>query len=311
MNSRAPRRPIVIAHRGASGYLPEHSFAAKALAYGQGADFLEQDVIATRDGALIIFHDLTLDAVTDVKRKFPGRSRSDGHYYCLDFDLDELRRLQMHERLTADGSAVRYPGRFPRESLGFPLQTLAEELAFVRGLNKSSGRDVGVYVEIKDPVWHQEQGVDFTDAVIATLAEFAYLAPQERIFLQCYDPETLRRVAADSRCAGLPLIQLIGRRQAHLLDDLAAVASYATGIGPAIDLFEPRFKLGTPLARRDLAGEAKACGLEVHPYTFRADALPAGCESFQQLLELFINELGVTGLFTDFPDRVRAFIDDS
>ncbi len=308
MNSPSARRPIVIAHRGASGYLPEHSFAAKALAYGQGADYLEQDVIATRDGELIIFHDLTLDAVTNVAEIFPGRTRSDGHYYCLDFDLAELRSLSMHERLTAEGDALRYPGRFPREALGFPMQTLAEELAFTRGLNQSTGGNVGVYVEIKDPVWYLEQGVDFSAAVIQTLAEYGYLEPGQQVFLQCYDPATLRKVAADPRCTGLPLIQLIGRRQADLLDELDEVARYASGIGPSIDLFAPDFVAGKASAGRDLAHAAHAAGLAVHPYTFRADAMPEGCENFASLLKLFVDELGVDGLFTDFPDRVAQYL---
>ena len=75
-------RPLVIAHRGASGYLPEHTLVAKALAFGQGADYLEQDVVATRDDELIVFHDLTLEDTTDVAQRFPGRQRADGHYYC-------------------------------------------------------------------------------------------------------------------------------------------------------------------------------------------------------------------------------------
>ena len=85
--------PIVIAHRGASGYLPEHTLAAKALAYGLGADYLEQDVVATRDSRLVVLHDLYLDDVTDVARRFPGRHRRDGRHYVIDFDLAETRAI--------------------------------------------------------------------------------------------------------------------------------------------------------------------------------------------------------------------------
>jgi glycerophosphoryl diester phosphodiesterase len=85
--------PIVIAHRGASGYLPEHTLEAKALAYGLGADYLEQDVVATRDAQLVVLHDLHLDDVTDVASRFPGRQRADGRHYAIDFDLAELQQL--------------------------------------------------------------------------------------------------------------------------------------------------------------------------------------------------------------------------
>src|SRR5258708_4419758 len=92
-------RPIVIAHRGASGYLPEHSFAAKAFAHAQKPDFLEQDVTLTRDNVPVILHDHYLDTVTDVARVFPGRQRADGRYYALDFTAAELSRLTLHERI--------------------------------------------------------------------------------------------------------------------------------------------------------------------------------------------------------------------
>jgi glycerophosphoryl diester phosphodiesterase len=92
-------RPLVIAHRGASGYLPEHTLPSKALAHAMGADFLEQDVVATRDGQLIVFHDLYLDDLTDVSERFPGRARGDGRHYCMDLDLDEIRTLRVHERV--------------------------------------------------------------------------------------------------------------------------------------------------------------------------------------------------------------------
>ena len=91
--------PAVIAHRGASGYLPEHTLPAKAMAYAMHADFLEQDVVATRDDALVVLHDIHLDRVTDVATRFPGRARDDGRYYVRDFDLAEIRALAVTERL--------------------------------------------------------------------------------------------------------------------------------------------------------------------------------------------------------------------
>ena len=109
----------VIAHRGASGYLPEHTMPAKAMAYAMDADYLEQDVVATRDDQLVVLHDIHLDRVTDVAARFPDRNRGDGRYYVRDFDLDEIRGLNVTERLSASGEAV-YPGRFfLRTPVGF------------------------------------------------------------------------------------------------------------------------------------------------------------------------------------------------
>ena len=95
-------RPIVIAHRGASGYLPEHTLATKALAHAMGANFLEQDVVLSRDGTPIVLHDIHLDSTTDVAQRFGGRARSDGRFYAIDFDLGEIRQLRVHERTYLD-----------------------------------------------------------------------------------------------------------------------------------------------------------------------------------------------------------------
>lgn len=121
-------KALIIAHRGASGYLPEHTLPAKALAYGQGADYLEQDLVATRDDRVIVSHDIHLDRVTDVATRFPGRVREDGRFYARDLDLEEIRTLNVTERLNADGSAV-FPGRFPIASGRFRIGTFEEELS--------------------------------------------------------------------------------------------------------------------------------------------------------------------------------------
>ena len=111
--SRMPApRPITIAHRGASGYLPEHSLAAKALAHGMGADYLEQDVVVSRDDHCVVLHDIHLDRVSDVAQRFPGRGREDGRYYARDFTLAELRTLSLRERVGDDGAPV-FSGRYP------------------------------------------------------------------------------------------------------------------------------------------------------------------------------------------------------
>jgi len=110
----AVAEPLVIAHRGASGYLPEHTLAAKALAHGQGADYLEQDVVLTADDVPIVLHDIHLDSTTDVADRFPDRARPDGRWYAVDFSLAEVRQLAVGERLGRDGTAA-FPGRFPAD----------------------------------------------------------------------------------------------------------------------------------------------------------------------------------------------------
>ncbi|MCA9216274.1 MAG: hypothetical protein KDB27_24565, partial [Planctomycetales bacterium] len=107
---------IVIAHRGASGYLPEHTLPAKALAYGMGADFLEQDVVLSRDGVPIVLHDIHIDTVTDVAKKFPNRKRGDGRFYAIDFDVAELKTLDVVERFDAQTKKAVFPNRFPEHA---------------------------------------------------------------------------------------------------------------------------------------------------------------------------------------------------
>jgi glycerophosphoryl diester phosphodiesterase len=307
-----PQQPIVIAHRGASGYLPEHTLEAKALAYGFGADYLEQDVIATRDGHLVVLHDVHLDDVTDVARQFPGRQRTDGRHYAIDFDLAELRRLRVSERRAAGSASARFPGRFPTETGEFRIATLHEELAFVAGLNRSSGRNVGVYSEIKDPSWHHAHGIDLARAVVDQLAAHGYRGSRDRAFVQCFDAVELRRVA-DELHGDLPLVQLVEPAPAYaeLLTDagLARVATYADALGPSFAQLVTAAPAGGGLPRPSpLAAAARQAGLMLHPYTFRRDELPPYAPDFETLLTLFFAEIGVDGLFSDHPDvavRVR------
>ncbi|MCH8072977.1 MAG: glycerophosphodiester phosphodiesterase, partial [Proteobacteria bacterium] len=126
---------LIIAHRGASGYLPEHTLEAKALAYGMGADYLEQDVVATRDDELVVIHDIHLDRVSNVAEKFPDRKRDDGRFYARDFDLAEIRTLRAWERRDDDGISPVFPKRFPTGQGGaFRIPTMREEIKLVQGL---------------------------------------------------------------------------------------------------------------------------------------------------------------------------------
>ncbi len=308
-NSSLTERAIVIAHRGASGYLPEHTLVGKALAYGLGADYLEQDVVATRDAELIVLHDLHLDDVSDVAQRFSGRHRSDGLHYAIDFDLAELRQLTLFERRTPGAGTAKYPRRFPAGIGVARIATLDEELRLIQGLNQSTGRAVGIYSEIKDPRWHREQGVDLTRLVLAKLRVFGYTRPEHAAFVQCFDANELLRVHDELGCE-LRLIQLVGTEPAYaeLLTPagLTRVARYAFGLGPSHRqlVADNDGRPGITM----LTTHARELGLRLHPYTFRREDLPRYVTTLEQLLEVFLGQARVDGVFCDFPDvavRVR------
>ena len=309
-------RPVVIAHRGASGHLPEHTLQAKALAYAMGADYLEQDIVATRDDRLVVLHDIHLDRVTDVAARFPARKRSDGRYYARDFDLDEILTLTVHERTGADGRQA-FPGRIAYAGAEFRVHTLERELALVAMLQERAGRAVGIYPEIKSPAWHRGEGVDITLLVLRALADYGYDTPESPAYLQCFDESELRRIRHDLG-SQLKLVQLIGEDHWDPEEtDFAAMqtpagidrlASTVDGIGPWINqLYRVAATDGRPVPR-DLADLAHGKGLVVHPYTFRRDALPPGFDSFETLLRFFTHDLPVDGLFTDFPGEVMQIL---
>lgn len=303
------RVPIVIAHRGASGYLPEHTLEAKALAYGLGADYLEQDVVATRDSRLVVLHDLHLDEVTDVASRFPGRQRADGRHYAIDFDLAELQQLAVSERRRPGSAAARFPERFPEGVALFRIATLEQELALIAGLNKSMRRIVGIYPEIKDPRWHHDHGVDLARLLLDTLDAHGYDDAGSPAYVQCFDAGELRRVREELECR-LKLVQLVGEEPAYapLLtsDGLARIARYADALGPSYKQLVAAQSF--PLRRSALAEAAKRAGLLLHPYTFRRDDAPPYAPDFEALLRAFFNDIEVDGLFCDQPDiavRVR------
>ena len=307
-------KPIVIAHRGASGYLPEHTLESKALAYGLGADYLEQDVVATRDGELVVLHDIYLDNVSDVAEKFAGRSRNDGHFYVVDFDLEELRRLKLYERRRAESNIAVFPERFPHGLLGFRIATLDEELQLVRGLNRSTGRTVGVYPEIKAPQWHATHGIDLARLLIDKLHGCGYRNASDAVFVQCFDSDTLRRVRAELGCK-LKLVQLVddsaAYREVLTRAGLKEIAEYADALGPAyaqLLAINASSKGGARVQPSALVAHAREAGLLLHPYTFRADQLPPYAATLEELLSLFGATVRVDGVFCDHPDvAVRVF----
>lgn len=322
MTDRSTTDPIVIAHRGASGYLPEHTLAAKAMAHAMGADFIEQDVVLSRDGVAVILHDVYLESTTDVARCFPGRARGDGRFYAMDFSLDELRQLKVHERSTRGGDGCDevpvYPDRFPLEPALFGIPTLAEEIDLIAGLDQSRHRSTGLYVELKAPRLHLQAGMDIAAVVLQVLEEKGYGNRPRQVFLQCFDGATLCRLRDEFKTP-LPLIQLIGENNwgedtesdydyLQTTQGLAEIATYAQGIGPWLkQIYRGKDENGHAILSELVPG-AHAMGLEVHPYTFRRDELPADISSFDELLEIFIRQAGVDGLFTDFPDTVVHYL---
>jgi glycerophosphoryl diester phosphodiesterase len=301
-----PAWPIVIAHRGASAYLPEHTLEGKALAYGFGSDYLEQDVIATQDGALIVLHDLFLERVTDVERRFPGRNRSDGHYYAIDFTLADIRQLKVLERRRADSEQATYPGRFPRGRGCFRVATLAEEIELIQGINQAAGRSVGLYTEIKQPAWHRSHGIDLSRLLLDELTRYGYSRSTDPVFVQCFDPIELRRVREELNTS-LNLVQLVDRSSAHAklmtVRGMSEIAEYAQVVGwPFRSMLA---NSGEPVPSESalaLLGQASALGLAAHAYTFRREDLPSGFETLEDLLALFLREIPIQGFFCDQPD---------
>ncbi|MDG2391626.1 MAG: glycerophosphodiester phosphodiesterase [Planctomycetaceae bacterium] len=309
--------PIVIAHRGASGYLPEHSLEAKALAYGQGANFIEQDVVLSKDGIPVVLHDIHVDTVTDVAAVFPQRKREDGRYYAIDFTLAELKQLHLNERINLKTGKRVFPDRFPAGQSSFRIPTLAEEIELIQGLNASTGGTVGIYPEIKQPAWHKQQGQDITPIVLQVLKTHGYTDANDAIYLQCFDPTETRRIREELGCQ-LKLVQLIGSNSwneagvdydaMRTAEGIKAIAQYADAIGPWMPhIVTGRDSDGKPVIT-DLVKRAHDEGLVVHPYTFRKDELPKYTKSFDDAMMIFCEDAKIDGLFTDFPDLAVKFL---
>lgn len=303
--------PIVIAHRGASGYLPEHTLAAKALAHGMGADYLEQDIVLTKDDQPIVLHDIHLDTVTNVAEVFPARRRDDGRYYAIDFTVAEVKQLRLSERFDAKTKAPVFPKRFPPHTSYFTVPTLAEELELIQGLNKSSGHEAGIYTEIKAAAWHRKEGKDISKIVLAVLERYGYSERSDLAYVQCFDATETKRIRQDLHCR-LKLVQLLGANdwkkagddfdRQELTKSMSEIAEYADGIGPRMsDVVRRRGDKGDVFVT-SLVEVAHEQGLVVHPYTLRADEMPDYTGSFDELVELFFADAQVDGFFTDFPD---------
>lgn len=309
--SEAP--PLVIAHRGASGYLPEHSLPAIALAHSLGADFIEQDIVLTKDDEPLVIHDTILDNVTNVREVFPDRHRKDGHFYVADFTLDEIRKLRLHERIDARTGRIAHPQRYPLGSVHFAPATLAEHIELIQGLNHTTGRNVGLLVELKDPGKDYARGHDQSRIVLETLAKYGYKDRDDNAIVQTFDYDELARIRSELK-TDLRLFQLLNESTLKLPKDaddaqlaaaLEKLASYADGVGPSIEMLLTKSRIPGDPQVNSLIDTAHKAGLDVFVYTFRTDALPRQFTNFSDLVDTF-EEAGIEGFITDFPDKVRA-----
>jgi len=292
-------RPVtVIAHRGASGERPEHTLESYRLAIEQGADYIEPDLVMTRDGVLIARHEPEIGGTTDVAAhpEFADRRRVqviDGEtmsgWFTEDFTLAEIKTLRARERLPELRAAnTKFDGQFA-------VPTFDEILSLASEANRArNGRPpIGVYPETKHPAHFTALGLPQELAVLETLDRHGLGLPGSPVFIQSFDPNNLRYLRS---LTSLPLVQLLE----HELGDLADVASYADAIG-----------IYKPLATAAGVREAHAQSLLVHVWTFRAEneflpddlrigASPAAHGNLAAEIRRYL-DIGIDGFFTDFP----------
>lgn len=313
-----PSRPIVIAHRGASGERPEHTLASYELAIEQGADFIEPDLVMTKDGQLVARHENDITDTTDVASRPEFRARrtskvidSTKHsgWFTEDFTLAELRTLRAKERLPLLRRAnTSYDGQFA-------VPTLREVIALAKSASAKTGRTIGVYPETKHPTYFASIGLAMEAALVAELKAAGWDRADAPVFIQSFEVNNLKALKQMTR---VPLIQLIdadgapadGAQPSYAAmitpEGLKSVAAYAAGIGPAKAMVVKGDGTVTPLV-----DDAHAAGLKVHPWTFRAENffLPSGLRNginpagHGRLGEEISRHLaaGVDGFFTDFP----------
>lgn len=332
---RTEPTPIVIAHRGASGYRPEHTLAAYALGARMGADYVEPDLVTTSDGVLVARHEPEIGGTTDVALhpEFTSRKTTkslDGAqvtgWFAEDFTLAELKTLRAVERI---------PELRPNNTAfdeRYEIPTLQEVIDLAQRLSRELGRPIGIYPETKHPTYFREQGLPLEPPLADTLRRNGLNHPAAKVFVQSFEVGNLRALREELR---VPLVQLIGSDGApfdfvaagdpRTYDDLASpgglaeIASYADGVGPAKARIIPRDDAGYLTEPTGFVADAHAAGLVVHPWTFRAENafLPADHRSstdpakwgdaFAEY-EVFL-DTGIDGVFADHPDLARDAVD--
>lgn len=297
----------VIAHRGASGYLPEHTLEALVMAHGMDVDYIEQDLVVSKDDHLVVLHDIYLDKVTDVATVFPERQRADGRYYAVDFTLAELKQLRVNAR---KGEQTRQVQLTTAERAGmFRISTFAEQVALIRQLNAGRDRAIGFYPEVKQPAWHRREGKDISRLLVAALESYGLNHSDAKVMVQCFDFTEVKRLRNE---VGLKtnLVQLLGEASwgnpesdyawLQTAEGLAEIAKVAQGVGPwHRQLYDVERQEVSAFAMR-----AKQQGLLIHPYTVNFDNPPQGM-TFAELEHLLFDKVQVDAVFTDYPDRVK------
>ncbi|MGI9046952.1 MAG: glycerophosphodiester phosphodiesterase [Burkholderiales bacterium] len=324
----AQTKPIVIAHRGASGYLPEHTLAAYSIAILQGADFIEPDLVMTKDGELIARHDNVLDLTTDVasRPEFAARKTTktvDGvsitGWFSEDFTLKEIKQLHAIERIPDVRPAnMRFDGQFE-------IPTLQEVIDLVKSMQHAQNRRIGIYPETKHPTYFDGLGLSMEEPLVRILRGNGHKGARARVFIQSFEISNLKDLR---QLTNLPLVQLFGSATEKPYDVAAAggsltyaqmataaglrdIAGYADGVGPEKGYVIPRDANGKLELRNQTSfvADAHAAGLKVHPYTFRAENrfLPLNLQNgsepnafgdAQAEIGMFL-EAGIDGFFTD------------
>jgi glycerophosphoryl diester phosphodiesterase len=324
-------QPILIAHRGASGERPEHTLEAYALAIEQGADYIEPDLVLTRDGVLVARHENEISGTTDVavRPEFASRksSRTIGGekytgWFTEDFTLKELKTLRAKERLP---QLRRANSAFDGQ---FSIPTFDEIISLAKEQSRATGRTIGVYPETKHPGYFAAIGLPHEAPLIAALDAAGWTTADAPVFVQSFEVGNLKALAAKT---GVRLIQLVsaggapadqpGTPYSALIapSGLAEIARYAQGIGPQKDLVVPRSAIGTLKKPTALVRDAHAAGLAVHPWTFRREnhflplAMKSGLDpsahgAMGEEIAIYL-DAGIDGLFSDNVREARAAID--
>jgi len=331
--------PIVIGHRGASGYVPEHTLASYFLAMQYGADYVEPDLVMTADGVLIARHENEIGATTDVAQhpEFAARRTEraiDGvsgrGWFTEDFTLAELKTLRVRERIPdLRPGNTRFDGQFE-------IPTLEEILSLVRGVEQtrtararqlkvSAPARIGVYPETKHPSHFAARALAMEAPLVATLVRHGYEGREAPVWLQSFEVGNLRSLAGMTQLRRVQLIEESGapydfvaagdaRRYADLITPagLREIAGYAQAIGPNKSLVIPRRTDGSLGVATALTEHAHGQGLAVHPWTFRAENafLPTELRRGAQPTDrgdlaaelLAYLRCGIDGFFTDQPD---------